>query len=171
MHAQDQSERFVQLLTERQNSLFAYLVALLGDLHAAHDVLQETNLVLWRKADEFVPGTDFDAWARAIAYYQVLAYLRDRKRDRHLFDEQLLGQLAARQQAPADEDERRLALRDCLARLPDEQRRLIAERYGPGSSVKEIARRVGKSEGAIKMMLVRIRQSLLHCISAKLAAI
>jgi RNA polymerase sigma-70 factor (ECF subfamily) len=161
-------EWFVQLLTSHQNGLFAYLVALLGDLHEASNVLQETNLVLWRKAGEFADETDFVAWSRKVAYFQVLAYLRDRKRDRHLFDEELLAQLSCRVE-PADEDARRLALRSCLAELPDVQRQMIAERYAVGGSVQEMARRAGKSEAAIKMALLRIRQSLLRCISGRLA--
>jgi DNA-directed RNA polymerase specialized sigma24 family protein len=51
-----------------------------GDLHDARDVLLETNLVLWQKIGEFEPGSNFGAWARKIAYFQALAFLRDRKR-------------------------------------------------------------------------------------------
>jgi len=126
------SEQFVRLLTIHQNGLFAYLVAFLGDLHEASDVLQETNLVLWRKAGEFVEDTDFTAWSRKIAYFQVPAYVRDRKRDRHLFDGDLLAQLSGRLET-ADEDARRLALRSCLAELPDDQgQSLGSAQWAPG---------------------------------------
>ena len=42
-------KEFVYQLTDWQNRLFGYLVTLLGNLHDARDVLQETNLVLCRK--------------------------------------------------------------------------------------------------------------------------
>ena len=71
-------KEFVYLLTDWQNRLFGYLVTLLGNVHDAHDVLQETNLLLWHKMDDFEPDSEFGAWARECAYFQALAFLRDR---------------------------------------------------------------------------------------------
>jgi RNA polymerase sigma-70 factor (ECF subfamily) len=163
------SERFIRALTDHQNGLFAYIVTLLGDLHEAHNVLQETNMVLWRRLDEFAGVNDFGAWSRAVAHYQVLAHYRNRKRDRHLFDEQLLRQIAEPPATAEDEEVRRVALRHCLASLPDDLRRLVGERYSPGGSVKAIAQRLGKSEGSLKMALLRTRQALMRCIQSRLA--
>jgi RNA polymerase sigma-70 factor (ECF subfamily) len=170
MTSDDRTERFIRDLTDHQGGLFAYLVALLGDVHESRNVLQETNLVLWRKAADFVEGTDFGAWARTIAHYQVLAHMRDKKRDRHLFDEELLRQIAERPQPVEDDEVRCVALRHCLAELPDGLRLLISQRYGPGGSIREIAQRLGKTEDAVKVALSRIRQRLMHCIGKRLAA-
>ena len=162
-------ERFIRLLTEHQNSLFAYVVSLVGNLHDAGNILQETNLVLWRKADEFEQATDFVALARKVAYVQTLAFLRDRKRDRHrFFDEALLHQLAKQPQPEAAEEERRLALRHCLTELTDKHREMLAARYGTGESIRELAERWQRSESAVKMSLARIRQGLLRCIQRQL---
>ncbi len=162
------SELCIRLMTEHQGRLFGYLMTLLGNVHDARDVLQETNLVVWRKFEDYEPGTDFGAWARKCAYFQALAYLRDKKRDQHLFDEELLEQLAD-DPAPQDDPEaRHLALRDCLAQLPDAQRHLIANRYTLGDAVRDLAAQAGRSESAIKMQLMRIRQRLLKCVESKL---
>lgn len=85
----DHSGHFVQQTAEHQNRLFGYILSLLGDRHRAADVVQETNLVLWRKADGFLPGKEFLPRAFAIARFQVLAHLRDQKRDRFLLDTRL----------------------------------------------------------------------------------
>ena len=53
-----------------------------------------------------------------IAHYQFLAFLRDKKRDRHVFDVELLDQLAERFQGAVDFDARRASLRTCLAASP-----------------------------------------------------
>ncbi|MDR3634310.1 MAG: sigma-70 family RNA polymerase sigma factor [Isosphaeraceae bacterium] len=164
------NERFIRSLTDHQGGLFVYLVSLLGDAHEARNVLQETNLVLWRRSSELVDGTDFGAWSRAIAHYQFLAFLRDKKRDRHIFDAELLSRLAERAQPAADSEERRVALRTCLAELPDSLRLLISLRYSAGTSINELAKRVGKSESAVKMALARTRQKLMECIDKRLAA-
>ena len=162
-------KEFVYQLTDWQNRLFGYLVTLLGSVHDAHDVLQETNLVLWRKMDEFETGSDFGAWARKCAYFQALAFLRDRKRDRHLFDDDLLAQFSDEETYAGNEaDERILAMRDCLSRLPDRQRQLINLRYSKNRSVKQLAKDADKKESAMKMMLMRIRQALHTCIEFKL---
>lgn len=163
------NKEFVYQLTDWQNRLFAYLVTLLGNLHDARDVLQETNLVLCRKMDSFEQGTDFGAWARKCAYYQALAFLRDRKRDPHLFDGDLLKLFADEPADSAnDDEERRLALRDCLGQLPDQQRQLISRRYEKGIPVRQLATDFGKKESAMKMALMRIREALHTCIESKL---
>src|SRR5579871_2381594 len=104
MSSNQRTELCIRDLTDLQVRLFAYLVSLLGDIHEARNVLQETNLELWRKSAEFMVGTDFGAWARAIAHYKVLASLRDKRRDRLLFDEELLNLIAHRSQPSEDDD-------------------------------------------------------------------
>ena len=162
-------KEFVYQLTDWQNRLFGYLVTLLGNLHDARDVLQETNLVLWRKMEEFESGTNFGAWARKCAYYQALAFLRDRKRDPHLFDDDLLALFTDEEADSAhDDNERWLALRDCLVQLPERQRRLIDQRYREEVPIRKLAADFGKKESAIKMGLMRIREALHACIETKL---
>jgi RNA polymerase sigma-70 factor (ECF subfamily) len=162
-------KEFVYQLTDWQNRLFGYLMTLLSNTHDARDVLQETNLVMWRKIGDFETGTDFGAWARRCAYYQALAFLRDRKRDRHLFDDDVLALLANEDtNSSHDEDERRLALRDCLACLPDKHRRLIDRRYREEIPIRQLAVDHGKNESALKMAMMRIREVLRQCIESKL---
>jgi DNA-directed RNA polymerase specialized sigma24 family protein len=63
MESDERTARYVQLLTDHQRGLFAYVVSLLGDVNESQNVLQETNMVLWRRSTDFVEGTDFGAWA------------------------------------------------------------------------------------------------------------
>ena len=161
-------KEFVYQLTDWQKRLFGYLTTLLGSLDDARDVLQETNLVLWQKMNEFEPGTSFGAWARKVAYFQALAFIRDRKRDKHLLNDALLEKFAAEETEVSSEEEKEIALRDCLANLPDKHRTLISKRYRDQKSVKQLAAESGKKESATKTMLMRIRQSLLTCIESKL---
>ena len=164
-------DEFVGRLTAAQTSLYAYVLTLLPDRAAAQDVLQETNLTLWRKVGEYRPGTSFMAWACRVAYFLVLNHRRRIKRDRLVFDDELLDLLAERQMERMEETDRREeALRSCLEHLPPGQRRLIEERYAAGGSVQELATREGKSVGAVSQMLYRIREALLNCIQGTLAA-
>ncbi len=160
---------FVQLLTESQPALLAYSAKLVGDPEEARNVLQEANLTIWKKLCEFRPGTCFLAWARRIVYFQVLAQLRDNKRRRLVFDENVVRKLATIEPA-GDEDERRLALRDCLAGLLDRHRSMIMDRYYRQQTIQSIAEHSGKTPNAICNMLMRIRQSLMRCIEERTMA-
>lgn len=165
----ENEKEFIRLITDWQNELFSYLFTLLGDLHDSRDVLQETNLVLWRKQADFEPGSNFGAWAKRCAYYEALKFRRARQRDRHLFDDDLIALMVDEHEPPGhDEEERRLALRDCLAQLPEQQRLIIDRRYRAEIPVRELAEEFGKKESAIKMAMKRIREALEVCIESKL---
>src|ERR1051326_7889125 len=64
-------KRLMALMTRHQRQIFAYIYTLVPDRHDAEDLLQETSLVICEKFDEFVPGTDFVAWACQIAWWRI----------------------------------------------------------------------------------------------------
>lgn len=161
-HAADE---FVTQLTDVQGRLFGYILSLLPQADVAHDVLQETNLELWRKRESFEPGTDFMAWACRLAYFAVLRHVRDKGRDRHHFDEQLIDDLApAAQRVSSDLDTRLEALRRCMENLPEAHRRLLHQRYHENIPVQRIAEMSRRSRLAVSQSLFRIRAALLKCI-------
>ncbi|MBI1368890.1 MAG: sigma-70 family RNA polymerase sigma factor [Planctomycetes bacterium] len=170
MNDRQRQAEFVRLVTDAQRRLYAYILTLLPRPAEADDVLQETNLVLWEKSETFEMGSDFNAWAATIAYYQTLAYLKRRTRQNWLgFDSSLVSQLAqtAAQQV-SHYDERRTALVHCLDKLALADRDLVARRYQQDASVDRVAEQVGRSSGAIKQALYRIRGALLKCIERTL---
>ncbi len=172
MSDRDQAVReFVQRLTGCQPRLYAYIVTLVLDSHDADDVLQQANLVMWEKLDEFLDCENFDALACKVAYYQVLAKRRDaaRQRRRLLFDDQLLERLAATADLKTDAIQAYLpALRNCMAKLSESHRELLRKRYEPGGSVNSIAARSGQSANSVSASLYRIRKDLLACIRQEL---
>jgi len=166
--ANDQHERLVQELTSSQTRLYGFILTLLPDRDAARDVLQETNLVVWRKANEFAADSNFWAWATQIARYQVLSHFRDSGRDRLVFDEDVIENLAtAAEQHSADADRVRVLVA-CVKKLPRAQAEAVALRYRSGSSIDEIARERGQTVAAVKMLLLRARRALLKCMELAL---
>ena len=162
-------ERFVQDIISSQGMLYAFILGLTADRDWADEVLQETNVALLRKEDDFTPGTNFKAWANNVAYYQVLTSRKSRQRNRLIFDEQLVESLSAKMQSTAEEHEaRKRALHQCLGGLSASQSKLLQRRYR-GESVTEIAKRIGRSVGVISQTLYRARQALKECINGKLA--
>lgn len=163
-------EDLVGWLTRSQGWLYGYILTLLPDRDAARDVLQQVNLVLWRKSDSYDPAKSFLGWAARIAHFQVQAYLRDRRRDRHRFDNTLIDVLAREAESQADTDPagREAALHQCLERLPDKDRELVLARYRPGASVQSLATELNKTVNAVSRSLYRIRGLLGECIERKI---
>lgn len=167
---QRDTEEFIELLTGAQSSVFGYIMSLCHDHARAQDILQETNVTLWRKAEDFEEGTNFTAWACRTAYFHVLNHRRKASREQLVFDEDVLDYLAERQEERAGSSQDRIGLlRRCLEKLPEDQRNLVQRRYEPGASVQEIAEEDGKSEGAISQALYRIRAALQQCVEKQLA--
>jgi RNA polymerase sigma-70 factor (ECF subfamily) len=159
-------DEYVQLLISCQPQLFSYICALLGGVQDANNVLQETNLVLWKKADEFKSGTSFVAWALEVAYFKALSHSRDKMRCRLVLDQEMVEKMLAI--AQDDIDERRVALRHCLSKLVDPHRELLRQRYQNEEPVKLIAKSINRTEASVKMTLRRIRLSLRECITRRM---
>lgn len=164
------SSQFVKLLTASQCRLYSYIVTLLGRGTDADDLLQATNTVLWAKAAEYDPARPFLPWAYRFAYLQVLAFRKQKVRDRLLFDDEMLGHVAIEFARQDDGAERQLeALAHCLEGMQPEQRQLIQQRYAGGKSVSAIALESGTTENRLSASLYRARKMLGDCIRRRLA--
>lgn len=163
-------DEFVQLLAQNQRRLFVYVHTLVPHHADAEEVLQNTNLVLWREFGTFETGTNFAAWACRVALNQVLAWRKKRQRDRLQFSDELLTTVAA-EAREADEalEERSRALAGCVEKLPAEQRELIRLRYAEGGAIEAVAGKVRRTVEATYRALSRVRHSLHECVSRTLA--
>jgi RNA polymerase sigma-70 factor (ECF subfamily) len=159
---------FVQLMIGCQSRLYAFIMSLVCDPDQAADVLQQTNLVMWEKSDQFTPGTNFSAWAYQIARYQVMAQRQKRRRDRLVFDDETIAAVADVFTERADEDDRLTALAHCLNQLDGDARSLIRTRYADGLSVHELAGRLGHTANRVAVRLHRLRLALMRCIERKM---
>lgn len=166
-NAADRGEEFLRLFAQAQRRIHAYILALVYDTNTAADLLQEVNIVLWRKFDQYQAGTNFFAWAREIARFAVLRHRQINAGRIVMLDPQVLDELADRfadTMPPNDEDCRRQALDTCLQKLAEADRELILARYRPGASVKAIAERAERTVNSVSQSLSRIRRVLAECV-------
>ena len=163
---------FARQITASQQRLYGYIHSLVDSSASAWDVLQETNLVLWRKQAEFRPGTKFEAWAFTVARFQVLAYLRDRQRDpMSLMTPELLETVAKEAEAEAGQfDQRLAALQKCREQLPAHGRHLLTLYYEKGHSVKQVGEDLKMGIEAVKQALFRLRRGLQDCIEGRVTS-
>ena len=163
------SEEFILELTEVQQRLFGFLFKRLADREQAREVLQRTNLVLCRKADNYEPGTNFKAWAMTVANYEVMAYRKTQVRERLVFTDEVDALLGPDEDGRSSAQSDRVAhLSHCLKGMSLKNRELLDWRYQGERTMDKIAEDVGSTIGAVKVKLHRLRRQLLGCIQNRM---
>ena len=161
---------FIDLLTQHQPRLQSYIGSLLANQESTWDVLQETNRVLIEKHEKFLMGSSFLNWSLTVAQVQVKAWLRDKKRDRHILTPELADVFAqdTKQVAWTNRDLRIAALEECLETLSTPHQEILRLRYSQDESLAEIAASTSKSVNTLKQIVFRVRKSLSNCIEGRL---
>jgi RNA polymerase sigma-70 factor (ECF subfamily) len=163
-------EQFARLLATAQRRVFLYALGLVGNATNAEEILQETNLVLWRKFDQFREGTDFVRWACRIAHFEVLKFREKWGREERIYSNEFIETLARDTERSSDRlDARREALNHCLSRLSARDRLLVMRRYQPSATTRSVAEALGRSVQGTRKSLHRIRLALLACVRRTLA--
>lgn len=172
-----------EFVQTRRLQLLAYIRRNLGAALArkveVDDVFQEITLEALRRVEE-LKTTDRDpfGWLCQIAEYRLIdihrRFFGAQKRAAHReveFDAPgqdsrqtpmvnlLIASLTSPSQA-FSRDEKEFRLQAMLASLPEDSRQALHLRYVDGLATKEIAERLGKTDGAIRVLLTRSLQKL-----------
>jgi RNA polymerase sigma-70 factor, ECF subfamily len=164
----EHDDRVVQLIANCQRGLFLYICGLLFSRELTEDVLQETNLVLWKKRAEYRSDTNFYAWACQIAFYEVCKARDEKRRKVPAFSDLFLQRMAPPLQAMVEAPNRlQNYLLECMGTLSDRDRALLELRYEDDATTKSIANELGQSVRTVNRSLARIHETLFDCIHAK----
>ena len=156
--AQHDPARFADLYECHFERVYAYIVRRVGnraeteDLTADvfHQALANLKRFEWR-------GIPFSAWLFRIAANLISD--RWQRSGREVSDDAELA-LAQANTADIEEVERRATLFRLVDTLPAEQRRVVVLRFVDQKSIKEVAREIRKTEGAVKQLQFRALTSL-----------
>ena len=160
-------DQFLRLYAEHEVALHTFVRSMLPTREDASEVMQEVIVILWRKYSQV---DDFRPWAFGVARLVALRHLERRSRDRHVFDSELVNQLADESTAMSERhSDQREALESCLQKLPAPQRELVINAYTKGTRMDDLATRCGQTPMALYKLLHRIRQALLECVRRTLA--
>jgi RNA polymerase sigma-70 factor (ECF subfamily) len=165
-----QHQSFLRAFTAHEPAIRAFVRRLVPTRADADDVMQEAAIVLWEKFGGFREGADFRGWAFGVARFKVLAWLRDKGRDRLVLDDDVVDLLAA--ESANDEprlDRQRRALETCADKLAPDQRALLMQAYQPEVRVQDVAAASGRTVAGFYQWLHRIRRTLLDCVRRELA--
>jgi RNA polymerase sigma-70 factor (ECF subfamily) len=166
---QHRHQQFLRAFLTHEAAVRAFVRRLVPSRADADDVLQEVAIVLWEKFDEFRDDGDFKAWACGVARFKVLAWLRDKGRDRLMLDTDVVELIAEDSlQAEPRLQRRREALEACLEKVSPAERDLLARAYQPAAKIQEVAATSGRSVGGFYQWLYRMRQILLECVQRQM---
>jgi RNA polymerase sigma-70 factor (ECF subfamily) len=146
---------FATLFDHFAPRLKTYVMRLGASAATADELVQETMLTLWRRADSFDPRqATASTWIFTIARNKRIDGLRRENRPDLDPDDPAL---AAQPDAAADEalaaSESEAILRQAVAQLPDEQAELLRICYYGDKSHRQIARELGLPLGTVKSRL------------------
>ena len=171
-----QYNQFVALLARQEQTIRRFVRSLLPSREGVDDVMQETALECWKKFSDFSPASpdeaieEFVRWACVIARFKALSWQRDSARDRLVFRENVIAQLAVSAMENLDRRElERRAIDACLEQLRDDQRRLVLSIHFPGESIARIAEETGQKARRLYSQLNALRKLLLDCSQQRLA--
>ncbi len=168
------TEQFLELLGAHERRLFAYVYALSPNWQDAEEIMQRVRIRIWQQFDQYESDKPFDAWARAIAYYLVLAYRKEKSRGREFFSERVLEAVSdGFDETGEPSSARRDALLKCVEKLDDRKRDLVFKYYYQPStapSCEGLAATLSMTPNALRQALFRIRKMLYECVQRNLRA-
>lgn len=157
---------FDALVRTEVDRVYRLALAITGNDSDAADAVQETFVAAWRKLRDLRDVDAFDAWLTRLAVNTCRMSLRARRRRfvREIpvadVDPEAPRRSTDHDAAAADAREDGMDLRTALARLPPEQRSLLALRHLEGRGIAEIAVILGIPEGTAKSRLFAARRAL-----------
>jgi RNA polymerase sigma-70 factor, ECF subfamily len=160
----------VILLLQHKSMLQAFIFSLIEDWVLTEDVIQETAVYICNHWQDFTPGTNFSAWARAVARLRCHEVLHAELRQRALQDKVRIEFRDEAWDEHVDVDaERKGALVECVDRLPEKSKAILLNRYHQDRSWESIADEMGMRLELIYLTMSRLRQKLRDCVERKLA--
>ena len=155
--AQKDPAKFGELYERHFERVYAFVARRVRDRAAAEDVTAE----VFHKALAALPGfqflgAPFGAWLLRIAANAIADRSKRAFREVSLEDDAREPSV----EPDADASDRRADLFRFVNELPADQRRVIVERFVEQRSIREIAGRLNKTEGAVKQLQFRALQSL-----------
>jgi RNA polymerase sigma-70 factor (ECF subfamily) len=152
--AQRDPSRFGELYEENFYRVYAYIARRVRGRHQAEDLTADVFREALAGLGKFEwRGAPFVAWLLRIASRAVADHYKRAGRE----SGHPAGEPA---QVIPQEIERHVMLFQLVDRLPDAQARVIRLRFVEQKSIREIARVLGRSEGAVKQLQLRAFENL-----------
>ena len=165
--ARGDRQAFQSLYQATSAKLFGIILRICRDRQISEDVLQETFLKIWRRAESYDRALGEPiSWMSVIARRTAIDSLRQRSEPRAVSatDEYDPLDFIADPASEGPDGADLAALRKCLGNLEDEQRSCVLLAYYEGFSREELGEKFGRPVGTIKTWLFRGLALLRDCL-------
>jgi RNA polymerase sigma-70 factor (ECF subfamily) len=157
---------FSELYRAHLRDVYSYSYYRIGNHHDAEDLTEQTFLQAYRhfeRAQRESAGRPLRPWLIRIAHNLAANYYRDRSRrpQTNLEDAAILSSPLATEQVVEEREEVKEVL-EGVSKLPDDRREALIMRFALGMDNREIARAMGRTEGATKVLIHRAIKQLEH---------
>ena len=155
---------FSELYRTHLRDVYSYAYYRIGNHHDAEDLTEQTFLQAYRHFERAVRESDgrpLRPWLIRIAHNLAANYYRDRSRrpQTNLADAEVLSSLHPTEEVVEGREEVQEVLVG-VSELPDDRRDALVMRFALGRDNREIARALGRSEGATKVLIHRAIKQL-----------
>jgi RNA polymerase sigma-70 factor, ECF subfamily len=149
----DERERFAELYEQNFERVYAFVARRVRDRAEAEDVVSDVFYKALRGIGGYEErdGVPFVAWLYRIAANALHDRARNAGRETPLDDCDV---------AIDDDVERRALLFRLVDTLPSAQRDVLVKRFAEQRSIADVARQLGRSEGAVKQLQLRAIEAL-----------
>jgi RNA polymerase sigma-70 factor (ECF subfamily) len=157
-------EEFAELYRTHLRDIYSYAYYRVGNHHDAEDLTEQTFLQAYRhfeRAQRESHGRPLRPWLIRIAHNLAANLYRDRSRRpvSPIEDSPALSAPHTTEDLVEDRDELSRVLA-CVQRLPEDRREALIMRFALGMDNREIARALGRSDGATKVLIHRAIKQL-----------
>lgn len=145
--------------------LFHFVKNWLADPHEASDIVHETMLEVWRRADRFQGRSSLKSWIFSIARNKSID--KNRKASRLSYTDEV-PDMADDDISPLEAlelSQDAVHLRDCIAKLSETHRRMIHLAFYQDLSYKEISEIEGCPVGTVKTRILHAKKLLMRDLS------
>ena len=164
-------QEFSELYTAHLRDVYSYAYYRVGNHHDAEDLTEQTFLQAYRHYERAVSesnGRPLRPWLIRIAHNLAANLYRDRARKPQtpIEDTGMLSALHTTEDLVEGRDELARIL-EGVKELPDDRRDALIMRFALGMDNREIARALGRSDGATKVLLHRAIKQLEEIVVAR----
>lgn len=164
------SDAFGKLYDAYLERIYRFIYFRVEDQQTAEDISSQVFLKAWENLGRFqIGGTPFLAWLYTIAHNAVIDHYRTRKVTAALDDVRLSDPGHAEWvENGIDFSVEMQSIKNALSTLTDDQRQVLLLKFLDEMSNEEIARHLGKREGAIRALQMRGLKALAKRLAEKI---
>lgn len=168
--AQERREAFDALYQKYLRKVYTYVHYRVNSVEDAEDITESVFLHAMLHLDRYQDrGIPFSAWLLRIAHNLVANWYRNHNRHASVALEaaEVMHDSSPTPEEVVEGREEVARLREALARLPEDRQQVLILRFAEGMKHREIGEVMGKSAGAVKVLVHRSLVSLHRNLTEK----